>query len=227
VFAISDGSLPARRSGAAGVRCTLHDLAAAGGEGVAPGALAGTPIEGDTYFVVCGFPTGAYLVRQIVYRPGVNVVDAGTLARQAFRMLPLSHPRPSTAPPDGQLVGVRTWLWIDPDDYRTVTASVDVPGLEVTATATPQRVRWQMGSPRDEVRCDGPGTPYSPSRGGAAQHTPCSYVFQRSGAVPITVYIDWVVTWQASDGTSGVLPPLSRGTSFVAPVEQRQAVIND
>jgi hypothetical protein len=84
-----------------------------------------------------------------------------------------------------------------------------------------------MGSPSDEVRCDGPGTPYDASRPDDAQRTDCSYVFQRSGDVVITVYIDWEVTWAASDGTGGVLPPVSRGNTFVASVDQRQGIINE
>ena len=226
VWAISSGSPPARLGRAARVRCTLHDPTVAGGnEQIAPGAQTNNPIDGETYFIICDFPNGSYFVRQIIYTPGVSVVDAGTLARQAYRILPLSYPRPSTAPPGRQLAGVRTWLWIDPADYQPVTASVDVPGLEVTATATPQRVRWQMGSPTEEVQCDGPGTPYDASRADDAQHTTCSYVFQRSGDVLVTVYIDWTVTWHASDGSSGDLPAVARGSSFIASVDQRQAVI--
>jgi hypothetical protein len=226
VWAIADGAVPARRAATAGVTCTLREPTVAGGqEATAPGSIVTNPVEGETYFLICDFPDGTFFVRQIVYSVGVSVVDAGTLARQAYRILPLSYPHPSTAPPDRQLAGVRTWLWIDPDDYRTVTATVEVPGLQVTATATPERVRWQMGSPSDAVACDGPGTPYDPSRADDAQQTTCSYVFQRSGDVLVTVYIDWSVTWEASDGTGGVLPPVARGRSFVASVDQRQAVI--
>ena len=51
-------------------------------------------------------------------------------------------------------------------------------------------------------------------------------MFQHSGARTITAVIDWEVTWRATDGTSGTLPIVSRGTSFPMDVEQRQAVIN-
>ena len=228
VWAISDGAVPPRRPAAARVICSLREPTVAGGqEALAPGEVITNPVEGETYFLICDFPDGTFFVRQIVYRPGVSIIDAATLARQAYRILPLSYPHPSTAPPGRQLAGVRTWLWIDPADFRTVTASVEVPGLVVTATATPERVRWQMGSPTNEVTCDGPGTPYDPSRADGAQQTTCSYVFQRSDDVVVTVYIDWTVTWEASDGTGGVLPSVARGRSFVASVDQRQAVITD
>ncbi len=230
IFAIGDGSTPPTRGGgAASMVCTLHELSPASTVSfVAPGPQVHDPIAGAQYFVVCTDADGHAFVRLITYQPGVNVVDAATLARQAFKILPLSYPLPSTAPPSDQpqLVGVRTWMWIDPADYRSLTASVEIPGLEVTATATPQRVRWLMGDADHVVACDGPGTPYDPSVPDGAQHSDCSYVFQHSGTQTITAIIDWAVTWKATDGTGGALPTVSRGTSFPVGVEQRQAVIN-
>ena len=207
--------------------CTLHDPASQF-DLVGPGPLATNPVAGEQYFVVCTDADGDTFVRVITYQPGVNVIDAPTLARQAFKILPLDYPLPSTAPPASQpqLVGVRTWLWIDPADYRPITASVAVPGLEVTATATPQQVRWLMGDADHVVTCDGPGTPYAAAVPDDAQHTDCSYVFQRSGDVTVTAVIDWVVTWRATDGSGGTLPTVSRGTSFPLAVAQRQAIIN-
>jgi hypothetical protein len=185
------------------------------------------PIEGERYYVVCLDANNHGFVREIVYQPGVNVVDAPTLARQAFRILPLDYPVPSTAPPRTarQLAGVRTWLWIDPADYRPVSATVEVPGLSVTATARPTNVRWNMGSDPDPVRCDGPGTAYDPRRPDGEQTTNCSYVFQRSGDVTVVVRIDWEVAWTATDGSGGTLPAVTRGVSFAVPVDQRQAII--
>lgn len=230
IFAIGDGSTPpARGGGAASMVCTLHELSPASTVSfVAPGPAVRDPIAGEQYFVVCVSRDGQTFVRLITYQPGVNVVDASTLARQAFKTLPLSYPLPATAPPrdQPQLVGVRTWLWIDPSDFRPVTASVEIPGLQVTATATPTRVRWSMGDADHVVTCDGPGTAYDPSLPDGAQHSDCSYVFQHSGARTITAIIDWAVTWEATDGTGGALPIVSRGTSFPMDVEQRQAVIN-
>jgi hypothetical protein len=229
IFAISDGTKPPPRgTGASSMVCTLNELTTATGGFAGPGKPVTDPVEGERYFVVCLYPDHTGFVRLITYQPGVNLVDAGTLARQAFRILPLDYPLPSTAPPrtSRQLVGVRTWLWIDPADFRPVSASVEIPGLLVTATATPQRVRWHMGDVEHELTCDGPGTPYDAAIPDAYHHTDCSYVFQQSGDTTITAFIDWSVTWTASDGTAGALPAVSRGSSFAVPVDQRQAVIN-
>jgi len=231
IFAISDGAnAPPRGTGAASMICTINDPPTATQPGfVGPGPVQHDPIPGEKYLVVCLYPgTASGFIRLIVYQPGINVVDGATLARQAFRILPLDYPLPSTAPPrtSRQLVGVRTWLWIDPADFRPISASVEIPGLLVTATATPQRVRWQMGDADHEVTCASPGTPYDTTIPDDAQHTDCSYVFQQSGDTTITAFIDWTVTWTASDGTGGALPGVSRGSSFPVPVDQRQAVIN-
>ena len=50
-------------------------------------------------------------------------------------------------------------------------------------------------------------------------------MYQRSGAHVMAVEIDWTVTWTATDGSTGTLPPVSRGVSFAMPTDQRQAVI--
>ena len=36
----------------------------------------------------------------------------------------------------------------------------------------------------------------------------------RAGVYDATVYIDWDITWTATNGESGVLPATSRGTTF-------------
>jgi len=228
VFAISDGKQPPpRQSGSAAITCLLHDFAPLGFINFEAGSPTAHPIEGNSYYVVCHHPDGRTTIHQIVYRRGVTVVDGPTLAREAFRRLPLDYPVPATAPPYSgpQLVGVRTWLWIDPADYRAITATADVPGLTVTATATPIDVRWTMGDGTPTFSCNGPAIAYRPDQPDASQHTDCSHVYQRSGSYTATAVIDWTVTWQASDGTSGTLPTVTRATTFPIDARQRQAVI--
>lgn len=231
VFAMSPGSdPPPRGSGRASMVCTLNYLSPGNSTGfAAPGTpvRAPDPIEGNSYFVVCLDPNGRGFIRPIVYQRAVSIIDAPTLARQAFRILPLDYPVPYTAPPrdSRHLAGVRTWMWIDPADYREVTATVEIPGLSVTATATPSSVRWKMTPDAETVTCDGPGKAYDPALPDGEQRSDCSYVYQRSGIHTATVNIDWQVTWTASDGTAGALPPVTRGVSFPVTVEQRQAII--
>ena len=129
-------------------------------------------VEGQRYLLVC--LVGDQVVRStITYDPNRYIVDPALLAQTAERALPLLYPVPSTAPPsDGtQLTGVPTWLWIDEQDFTSVSASIAIANLSVTATAQPARVVWKMGDGSPDVVCDGPGTPYRPDVPDADQHS--------------------------------------------------------
>jgi hypothetical protein len=159
-------------------------------------------------------------------------VLAADLAYEASRELPLPNPRPAMSPAIGadQLVGLSTWLWLEPGSWATLDATASVPGLSATATATPTRVRWDMGD-GTVVACDGPGVAYDPTRDDEAQSTDCKHTYQHvsagepSGAYAATVAVDWAITWSATNGQGGTLPGTSRGTSFPVPVAERQAVV--
>jgi hypothetical protein len=213
------------------VTCQLHDFGGpigGGGPVVGPGEPAQEPfVEGQAYVVICTNPAGEVVYAAIViYQPGTTLVDDLTLARQAYRELPLLYPDPHTSPPFNtpQLVGLPTWLWIDEAQWQPQSATAAVLGLSATATARPTKVIWDLGD-GTTVTCDGPGTPYDTSRPPEGQRTDCSHVYQQSGAYDVTATIVWEVSWSSSTGNGGVLAPLQRGTGFPLAVEQRQAVI--
>jgi hypothetical protein len=159
-------------------------------------------------------------------------VLAADLAYEASRELPLPYPRPALSPAIGtdQLVGLSTWLWLEPGSWATLEATASVPGLSATATAAPTRVRWDMGD-GTTVTCNGPGVPYDPARDDDAQSTDCKHTYQRvsagepGGAYTATVSIDWAIGWSATNGEGGTLHGTTRGTSFPVPVAERQAVV--
>ncbi|MEY2463167.1 MAG: hypothetical protein QOH64_1305 [Acidimicrobiaceae bacterium] len=231
---VPGGGAPGGPTGGGGsVTCQLHDFAGPTGGGgpiVGPGELAQPPfVEGQSYIVVCTNDAGETVYAAIItYQPGISLVDAITLARQAYRELPLLYPDPHTSPPFNtpQLVGMRTWLWIDEAQWHDQSATAAVLGLSATATAHPTKVIWDLGD-GTTVTCLGPGIAYDTARPPAEQHTDCSHVYQRSGAYDVTATIVWEVTWTASNGAGGSLAPLQRGTGFPVPVEQRQAVITN
>jgi hypothetical protein len=232
VFVGTPGSAaPGSPSGGGGsVSCRLHEITGVSGVGVSLGVgePATDPVEGNHYIVVCTNTEGVVVYQQIVtYQPGTNTVDGATLARQAYRELPLLYPQPFTAPPANvsQLVGVRTWFWIDAAQWQPRSATAAVPGLSATVTAQPTEVRWDMGD-GTTVTCDGPGTPYDTNRPDEVQHSDCSHVFQHDGTHDVRATIVWRVRWTATDGSSGALPDVSRATQFPLQAEQRQAVIN-
>lgn len=155
---------------------------------------------------------------------------ARTLAEQAFRFLPLPAPHVGRNPAERALVRVPLWLWAEPDSWGTRTVRVGVTGLAVVVTAQPVTLTWRFGSNRPLV-CDGPGRRYDTGRPAKGQTTNCSYTFartsagERGGTFTAAASTTWRITWRASNGTTGSLPPLLRTTWFSLPVGQVQTLI--
>lgn len=124
------------------------------------------------------------------------------LAQEAMNRLGLGVPRIEMAPPDGssQLVGVASWLWVDPGEWRARTASASAGPVTSTATARPSKVVWDMGD-GDSVTCGGPGTPYSAADPDAS--TDCSYTWPAPGSFTVTATVYWAVTWTATGAAGG------------------------
>ena len=167
----------------------------------------GGPQPGQWVFPVCAGPgvidpmppfwvTGAQRVAAVAQ------VSPVVVALQAVRRLGLGSPTIEMAPPtgDAQLVGVATWLWIDPAAWKAVTASASAGPVTTTATATPSKVVWDMGDGAS-VTCAGPGTPYDPSQPNAT--TDCSYTWAAPGSYQVTATVYWSVTWTATGAPGG------------------------
>lgn len=160
------------------------------------------------------------------------LVDPGSLAQEAYRLLPIPTPRLATSPPASrqQLVNVATWLWVDRATWGARTATVSVPGESVTATAIPRQVIWSMGDGHT-VLCNGAGTPYEAGRSPSQQPT-CSYTYERGSAgepgdqFSVNATVTWLVTWSAVGATpsSGQLPPLQRSARISLTVGEAQAL---
>jgi hypothetical protein len=203
-------------------------------------ALPGPPVppssalvDDHVYYRACENGDGEVVFRGWTRWTAAEIeVLAADLAYEASRELPLPYPHPVLSPAIGadQLVGLPTWLWLEPGSWATLDATASVPGLSATAMATPTRVRWDMGD-GTVVTCDGPGIAYDPARDDDVQSTDCKHTYEHvsagepSGAYPATVSIDWAITWSATNGQGGTLPATSRGTSFPVPVGERQAVV--
>ena len=167
----------------------------------------GGPQPGQWVFPVCAGPgvidpmppfwvTGAQPVAAVAQ------VSPMVVALQAVRRLGLGSPTIEMAPPTGdpQLVGVATWLWIDPGAWKAVSASASAGPVTTTATATPSKVVWDMGDGAS-VTCAGPGTPYDPNEPNAT--TDCSYTWAAPGTYQVTATIYWSVTWTATGAPGG------------------------
>ena len=133
---------------------------------------------------------------------GAGQVDPVVVADQTIQQLPLGSATIKMAPPAGseQLVGVATWLWIEPGAWQTLTATASAGTVTTTATATPTKVVWNMGD-GSTVTCDGPGTPYDPNDPNAT--TDCSYTWTQAGSYQVTATIYWSVSWTAVGAPGG------------------------
>jgi hypothetical protein len=154
-----------------------------------------------------------------------------TVAQQAVRQLQLPSPviRMNPDASAAQVVGVPVWLWVDRGGWRPVSKTVQVPGVAVTAMATPQRVIWSMGE-GGSVTCAGPGTPYSTAYPAQASSPDCGYTYRRSSAgqpgeaFPVTATVVWTAVWHGG-GRSGTVPGLVSRARVPVRVSEVQGVI--
>ena len=178
-------------------------------------------------------------VRDGLYRAPVWIPDVQTpgaaplpspqqLAEQARSRLRLPSPAIASSPAGTQLVRLPTWLWLDRAMWQPQSATASVPGVSVTATATPTSVSWAMGDGAT-VTCIGPGTPF-PTHGGPQTASPdCGHTYQRSSAgaagerFPATATVSWRITW-AGAGASGAFPDMTTSAAASFRVAESQAL---
>jgi hypothetical protein len=191
---------------------------------------------GQQYVAVCRYADDGSIAyaNEFTYNPaapgspaGVGL-DVAAIARQVYDQLPLTLPQPHTAPPpDAQLVGFATWLWVDGSVWRDFETSVSLAGITVTVAASPKTTRWDLGD--GTIKSCGAGTAWAPGSGN--DRSDCQHVYRfvsarRNGGVyDARVTVVWSVRWSASTGQGGTLPDASRSTAFSMDVGERQAVI--
>lgn len=161
--------------------------------------------------------------RAAVWIPDSEAPGPGLLGQIAVSRLSLPAPdiALSPPPPAPQLVHLPMWLWVEESTWGSRSATASVPGLSVTATATPTVVVWSAGDGGSRT-CEGPGTPWQAGMDPRAQSPTCGYTYTRAsrgepgGAFELSATVTWEVTWSGG-GTSGSVDPLttSAGTQVV------------
>jgi hypothetical protein len=212
-------------SGGGRLDCRIHHLRPDTTQ-LAVGDRATSLEVGIGYWLLCDDSAGNRVVsRLFLHEPGVAPIDPEELARRARDQLQLLHPVPHTSPAMGlhQIVGIDTWMWLEPGSWEPLTATASIPGLSISAAATPEEVTWDMGD-GTVVRCEGPGTPYDESLPEALQSTDCSHLYLDRGRFTASATVSWSVRWSSSDGDGGRLDDARRTTEFPMAVIERQAV---
>lgn len=196
---------------------TGNDLAAAE-------ALGGKPTPPARWYVgACGYPPIAGYTRFRIFSGGV-LPDPADLAAEAVKRLDLPLPaiRVNPAPPAAQLVFFPTWMWLDGSSWGTRSATASVPGLSVTATAEPIRLRFSTGDGAS-IRCPGPGTAWTAGKEPEAASPDCGHTYIRPGDFDLTATVTWRVSW-AGGGQTGTVPDLTTTSTLALDVTESQAL---
>ncbi|MFC6867011.1 hypothetical protein [Haloechinothrix salitolerans] len=123
-----------------------------------------------------------------------------------------------------------TWLWLDRDQWRSQTATASVPGVSITATATPRSVTWSMGD-GSTVKCRDAGTPFPPGGDSEAASPDCGHTYRQSSqgqtnnTYPVTATVHWTVRWSGAR-QGGTLPGLTTTSTASFAVAESQALNN-
>lgn len=157
--------------------------------------------------------------------------DPAVVAQQVVRELVLPDPVIRTSPDEkhAQLVRVPTWMWLDRAMWKPVAKTAKVPGVSVTATATPRSATWRMGDGETEV-CEGSGTPYSSKFVADSSSPDCGHTYMRSSAgqpddaYTVSVTVTWDVEWRGG-GEQGVIPGLQTQAQMPLRVAEAQALV--
>lgn len=143
-------------------------------------------------------------------------------------------PTPTESNPKAMgVIGVPVWMWVanpDSSTYGPIKASASAGGITVTATATVERVEWNMGDGSAVINC-GQGTPYNSSVDGTKASPDCGYTYEKTSwdrpnhEYTVTANSYWKVDW-AGAGQQGTirLPAL---TSTVHIREGELQVLNN
>ncbi|MEP1122621.1 MAG: Hint domain-containing protein [Ilumatobacter sp.] len=128
---------------------------------------------------VAAAPGGTF-VRQVA-----DPVDEGAPTEQFGTV----GPRITPGVNEIQVVGLETWLAIDPASYKEISWSTG----DVDYRAEPRATIWDFTDLT--VRCEGPGTEYTP---GAAGPAPCGREWDQTtsvGPMAMTVRVEYEVFW--------------------------------
>ncbi len=170
----------------------------------------GVPGAGTWYLITCPGTTPSLIFEGASAGQAVApLAQPAAVAQQALATMHLPAPRVGMSPPNtAEVVNFQDWLWVDSSMWRPISATASVGPVAATATATPQRVIYDMGD-GSQVVCTGPGTPYNPAVAPGAQTTNCTYSYTSSSAgQPNNMYtasatIYWHVTWTAVGAPGG------------------------
>src|SRR6266508_54030 len=184
--------------------------------------------------VIDGKPVTEAIFRSIFRRKGAATpaIDPRVAARAVVARMSMKPIAIGLVPRPGRTgyVNLPVWMWVaDPGPETTgpLTVTKAEQGLSITATATLDRIVWDMGD-GSTVTC-GAGTPYVETE--QVEDSPdCGYRYQATskhvpgGRYTVTATSYWNVHWTGG-GTEGDINGLDFGQSVRVPIGELRPVI--
>ncbi len=179
-------------------------------------------------------PAVEVMIQPVFRRKGraTPVVDPREVAREVVAEMTMRAIKIGMVPRPGRTgyVNLPVWMWVaDPGPETTgpLTVTKAEQGLSITATATLDRIVWDMGD-GSTVTC-GAGTPYVETE--QVEDSPdCGYRYQATskhvpgGRYTVTATSYWNVHWTGG-GTEGDINGLDFGQSVRVPIGELRPVI--
>ncbi|MEV7195319.1 hypothetical protein AB0N81_26465 [Streptomyces sp. NPDC093510] len=150
-----------------------------------------------------------------------EAISPEILAALAYQHMELPKTKVTLAPDGTTKVKLPTWAWLDKAEFDEVeaTASIDVPGFNISATTTaaPKSLTLDPGTeeattlPADgecPIVGDRIGEPYA--QGKAKETPPCGIVYGRSSAgatFPLKASLTWEISWTGTGQNTPVGMP--------------------
>ncbi|MFE9608312.1 hypothetical protein [Streptomyces sp. NPDC006012] len=168
-----------------------------------------------------------------------NAVTPEILAELAYNRINVPDTQIKLAPAEITKVNLATWAWLDKAKFNevSVTASLDVGGVNIQATTTAKPISLKLEPGTGDVELYPPsgecvmnddnsiGEPYA--KGKADKIPSCGVKYLRSsgnGTFELRATITWEVSWTGTGGVGGNLPNGTFGSTQAVTVQEIQSV---
>jgi len=219
------------RLGGEVVPCYSEGFGWLGSDGCYYGKDGGGFMPPNEYLKFCLDPATGDLVYQGIVSLRNPPVTLAAMIQRAVSQLDI--PRPVIASNPGldkpQVVYVPVWWWVQPGLWRTHTASASLPGITITARATPTKITWHAGDGTSRT-CAGPGTPWTGSASPSSPSPTCGHTYATTsrtsagGKFSLQAAVAWTITWSGG-GLSGTEPGIVTAADADIEVTELRAVI--
>lgn len=246
------GAAPCKAAGGKEIPCSLNGLTWFSAHTCYAGAITPPPPSTDPFWPAgqgpdtgaqyhcqlqsdgSPFPDAALIFFVATGDAPVVLIDPAVMAQRALDKMQLATPNIHAAPqpPAMTYVGLETWLWIDPRQWKALELTVTAGATSVAVTAAPVHATWDLTT--GSTTCTSAGRAWVDGMSNV-EKTDCSYTWEHTSdgqpedAYPISSTLTYQVDWTCSGaclanaGTLGEVNGLPGGAAIR--VGERQSVV--